>query len=255
MLVRAPGRRPVVDAVLARGPAQSPTPPAAPPPSPRVGTSGRPKRTSATSRPWWVLLAVAGLVLLAVAGMLVATQEPSITAAPVGTLPAAAAREPGDLRPGAPLRVPFAGSVPVRLELPARGTDAPVVPVSTGPDGGLAVPEAPRTVGWWEPGALAGSGAGTVVVAGHVDSRLAGIGVLAVLPQLTVGEPVVLRDADGRAVTYRVVARREFVKAALPPDTFARSGPPRLVLVTCGGRFDPAARSYEDNIVVYAEPG
>ncbi|WP_344415420.1 class F sortase [Pseudonocardia ailaonensis] len=163
--------------------------------------------------------------------------------------------ESGDLRPGAPVRVPFAGAVPVGLELPARGTSAPVVPVTTGADGDLAVPDPPQTVGWWEPGALAGSGAGTVVIAGHVDSRLAGVGMLAVLPQLTVGEPVVLRAADGRPVAYRVVARREFVKSALPADTFARSGPPRLVLVTCGGRFDPATRSYEDNIVVYAEPG
>jgi hypothetical protein len=93
-----------------------------------------------------------------------------------------------------------------------------------------------------------------VIVAGHVDSRLAGIGMMAVLPQLTVGEPVLLRGADGRAVRYRVVARREFGKAALPADTFARTGSPRLVLITCGGRFDPTVGSYEDNIVVYADP-
>ena len=35
---------------------------------------------------------------------------------------------------------------------------------------------------------------------------------------------------------------------------FARDGDSRLVLVTCGGRFDPARRSYDDNIVVRAVP-
>jgi hypothetical protein len=28
---------------------------------------------------------------------------------------------------------------------------------------------------------------------------------------------------------------------------------PRLRLITCGGRFEPAARNYRDNIVVYAD--
>jgi len=43
-------------------------------------------------------------------------------------------------------------------------------------------------------------------------------------------------------------------RASLQPQTTDAPGAPRLVLITCGGRFDPVARSYEDNIVVYAEP-
>lgn len=205
-----------------------------------------------------VLLALAGVALLLAATVLVLDREPAVTAQPVGELPARTAPrvpvESGDLRPGAPPKLRTGGTVPVRLDLPARAASAPVVPVGTGPDGALVVPDPPQTVGWWAPGALAGSGTGTVVVAGHVDSRVAGIGILAVLPELAVGEPVVLTGDDGRAVRYRVVARREFGKAALPADTFARTGPPRLVLVTCGGGFDPGTRSYEDNIVVHAEP-
>ena len=206
-------------------------------------------------RRWGLVLAGAGLVLLALAGALLLVREPAVTAAPLGTVaPRPVPAESGDLRPGGPVRLRHSGIMPVGLELPARRTTAPVVPVGTGPDGGLQIPDPPQTVGWWAPGALAGSGTGTVIVAGHVDSRLAGIGMMAVLPQLTVGEPVLLRGADGRAVRYRVVARREFRKAALPADTFARTGSPRLVLITCGGRFDPTVGSYEDNIVVYADP-
>lgn len=51
-------------------------------------------------------------------------------------------------------------------------------------------------------------------------------------------------------MTYRVTARRTYVKARLPRDLFASGGPHRLVLVTCGGRF--TAGHYDRNVVVYA---
>jgi hypothetical protein len=174
--------------------------------------------------------------------------DPRVEATSVGDVPVATTTSASAV-PRA-----FVGEVPVRLDLPGRAVTAPVVPVGTGADGALVIPDPPQTVGWWAPGALAGSGSGTVVVAGHVDSRLEGVGALAVLPDLTVGEDAVLTGERGAVLRYRVVARREFVKAALPPDTFDRTGAPRLVLITCGGRFDRAIRSYEDNIVVYAEP-
>ena len=41
----------------------------------------------------------------------------------------------------------------------------------------------------------------------------------------------------------------------LPLDRlFARDGPPRLTLITCGGPFLPEYLSYRDNVVVVAEP-
>lgn len=151
---------------------------------------------------------------------------------------------------------PVAGTpvVPAQLDLPVRSVTATVDAVGTDPSGGMVVPEQVRTVGWWAPGVLPGGPAGSAVIAGHVDSRTQGVGVLAVLPQLTEGEAVVVRDATGRPATFRVAARREYGKYDLPRDVFRRDGPPQLVLITCGGRFDPAAGSYESNIVVYAVP-
>ena len=150
----------------------------------------------------------------------------------VGTVPVAAPLVEARVAPGV---------VPATVSI--RGVDAPVVPVSTAPDGSLTLPEEPTTVGWWSPGALPGSGSGSVVLAGHVDSRVAGV-----------GERITLRDNDGRDIIYDVVARREYHKAELPPDLFTRTGAARLVLITCGGRFDPAARRYDDNVVVFATP-
>jgi len=40
-------------------------------------------------------------------------------------------------------------------------------------------------------------------------------------------------------------------KNQLPPDdVWARTGSPRLVLVTCGGRYDASRRGYDDNVVL-----
>jgi hypothetical protein len=52
-----------------------------------------------------------------------------------------------------------------------------------------------------------------------------------------------------------VVSRDQVDKQTLPVDRlFAREGPPRLVLVTCGGEFVPERGGYESNVVVVAEP-
>ena len=171
--------------------------------------------------------------------------------AAVSTLPPAV--QPAAVQPTTTV-VPVAGVVPVGLALPDRGLTAPVLPTGTGPDGALAIPDDPSTVGWWAPGALAGAATGTTVLAGHVDTAAAGLGVLAVLQDVGPGERVVLQGTDGRTVAYRVVARRQHPKAELPPEIFAAGGPHRLVLVTCGGRFDRTARHYSDNVVVHAVP-
>jgi hypothetical protein len=191
------------------------------------------------SRRAWRWVALLGAVSVLVGTVMLIARP----AHDVGTVPVAAAPQ---LAPVA------AGVVPATVTI--RDVDAPVVPVSTAPDGSLTLPEAPKTVGWWSPGALPGSGAGSVVLAGHVDSRVAGLGTFAVLRELGVGEQITVRGTDGRDVPYDVVARREYHKAELPPDLFARDGAARLVLITCGGRFDPAARGYDDNVVVFARP-
>lgn len=192
-----------------------------------------------------VLLAVAGVICLVLGVSLLVVDA---WADDVGS--GALSGPTADLLAG----LPPAGTVPVVLELPARAVSAPVVPVTTAVDGGLIIPDPPSTVGWWSPSALPGGAGGTTVIAGHVDSRTAGLGALAVLRSVEVGEPVVLRGTDGRTVDYRVVARRQYLKADLPPEIFEVGGPPRLVLITCGGQFDRVTRHYSDNVVVHAVP-
>ena len=162
--------------------------------------------------------------------------------------PAPAADPPSTPLPSAP--VPAA---PAELVIPDLAVQAPVVEVWTD-DGVLHPPTDPATVGWWAASALTGAAAGNTVLAGHVDSADAGLGALAGLSQLAEGSRVEIRTDSGTAA-YTVSARLVLDKGTgLPPELFDRTGPPRLVLITCGGPFDTTTLSYRDNVVVLADP-
>jgi sortase (surface protein transpeptidase) len=144
--------------------------------------------------------------------------------------------------------------VPVRLRIPSIGVDAPVVAVDVEPDGEMEVPDDVRDAGWYRHGPAPGE-PGAAVIAGHVDSREQGRGAFFDLRRLDVGAQVKVTDADGNVQRFDVVARRTYDKAGLPADAlFTREGRPQLVLITCGGDFDREARSYRDNVVIYAQP-
>jgi sortase (surface protein transpeptidase) len=109
-------------------------------------------------------------------------------------------------------------------------------------------------VGWYRFGPAPGTD-GSAVIAGHVDSRTQGLGALAPLREAAPGDEVRVTDAAGGTTRWRVVSRELISKQALPTDEiFRRDGPPRLTLITCGGPFLPEYRSYQDNLVVVAEP-
>lgn len=146
-------------------------------------------------------------------------------------------------------------AAPATISLPSIGVDAVVVPVGIDPDGLMTVPEDVSTVGWYEFGPSPSADQGSAVLAGHVDDRVQGRGAFFDLRGVAVGDTVTITDADGTASAWVVTGRQTFDKASLPvDDLYRRDGPRRLVLITCGGEFDRAARSYESNVVVVAEP-
>lgn len=150
---------------------------------------------------------------------------------------------------------PVPVGTPVRIRIPELGVDAPVAQVGVDDHGDMAIPEQVDQVGWYRFGPAPGSRAGSVVLAGHVDSAQQGIGVFHELWNATAGDTVVIATDSGREFRYRVVSREAFDKKAVPmADLFSTTGAPRLTLITCGGSFDSSIRSYDDNIVVTAVP-
>jgi sortase (surface protein transpeptidase) len=146
-----------------------------------------------------------------------------------------------------------APAAPVRIRVPDAGVDASSVETGVDEKGAMAVPEDVRTVGWYRFGAGPGAAAGSAVLAGHVDDRIQGRGSFYRLADLRAGSPVEVVLADGTVAAYRVGTVERVAKAVLPADQlFARDGPPRLALITCGGVFDRAEGRYTDNVVVTA---
>jgi len=145
------------------------------------------------------------------------------------------------------------GPRPAALTIAALGVDgASVIDVGVEPDGDMEVPPADR-VGWYRYGPAPGED-GSAVLAAHIayDGRN---GVFVRLAELQPGAEVEVVYDDGTTDRFVVESNQRYDKDELPDDlVYARSGPSRLVLITCGGRFDSNARSYEDNVVVVATP-
>jgi hypothetical protein len=145
---------------------------------------------------------------------------------------------------------------PARLRIGALDLDAAVAPVGIDPEtGDFAVPPSVDRVGWYRFGPGFAATAGSIVIAGHVDSTEQGQGAFFRLGRLDRGDRITLTDAGGKAREFRAVARERYPKSSIPLDRyFARDGSVRLTLITCGGPFDARTRHYRDNVVVTAEP-
>ncbi len=156
---------------------------------------------------------------------------------------------PGGARPAVTVT-----HVPTRLRIPAIGVNARVIPVGVQAGGGLAIPPDPSVVGWWAGGASPGEPTGAVILAGHINSAVLGPGALLRLQDARPGEGVTI-VAGRHAYRYRIAALRAYAKADLRPGIiFGQRVTARLVIVSCGGPFDPATGHYLDNIVAYAVP-
>jgi hypothetical protein len=146
---------------------------------------------------------------------------------------------------------------PLHVRIGSIAVDAPLVPVGLEDDGAMEIPERVAEIGWYDPdgiGVVPGA-QGTAVLAGHVDSRSEGRGALYDLRDLRVGETIEIDHADGTMQRWLITDVIQYSKDVLPlEEIFTWAGPSRLAVITCGGEFDRTARSYTDNLVVYAEP-
>lgn len=231
---------------------------------------------------WWPLAGVSASVAVAVtAGLVwalathpvVVVLAPSRRAAAVrAPAPAPTSTAPGTARPSGPRRAARAGLVgtpplsaleqgvtssapvptapPVALSIPAIGVHAHVVAESLGEGRSLVIPP-PAEVGWYAAGPAPGQ-EGTTLVAGHIDDNGV-VGAFLRLSAAQLGDRVALTTATGRRYVYRVAARRLVPQADFATrHLVSASGPPRLLLVSCGGPYDPATHLYQDNVVITA---
>jgi hypothetical protein len=197
------------------------------------------------------------LAAVALAGLLVAGcggpgRSPAAAPSPRGG-PATAAepREPPDVAGFHSVRTYDQPAPPVRLWIPAIAVSTPLVRLGRLPDGSIEVPKDWDTAGWYDLGPRPGQ-PGPAVILGHVDSRT-GPAVFYRLRALRPQDVVRVGLADGRILVFRVQRVERYPKDKFPTEAvYFPTLNRELRLITCGGEFDYASRSYRDNIVVYA---
>jgi hypothetical protein len=199
------------------------------------------------------VLAGIGVALI----MLLTGAQPEPADGPAGYRPAAA-RVPGTV-PSSIAAESFksarsypAVAPPVRLRIPALHIDSRLDALGLQKDGSVAVPKRIDVAGWYRRGPRPGQ-PGPAVILGHVDSTT-GPGIFVDLRTIPRGTLVHVDRTDGSSVTFRVTAVTQVPKNRFPTDlVYAPTLDPTLRLVTCGGSFDHARRSYRDNVIAFAD--
>ncbi|MGP4092141.1 class F sortase [Streptomyces sp. KR55] len=173
--------------------------------------------------------------------------------APVTGDMAAVGRPPtADLPPAAK---PLTPALPQRLDIPGLGVQAPVVARGLDAQGAIDPPpyDQPGVVGWYAAGVKPGT-VGTALMVGHVDTETRPA-VFYRISALQPGETVRVVRADGRIAEFTVddiqVLTRDHFDAQQAYGV-RKSGRAELRLITCGGTYDRASRSYTANVVVSA---
>ncbi|MET0966365.1 MAG: class F sortase [Nakamurella sp.] len=234
-------------------------------------------------------LALAGLVLVvlsacssaplpppAVIKTATATPAPAATSQPAAASPdpssvepapaaTSAASTPAAAEPAAPAPATAAGpssvgpvlpaSPPIALSMPAIGINSPMIELGLNPDGSVEVPsldDPDSKPGWYRnspaPGTL-----GPSIILGHVDSREFGPGVFYDLQKLQPGDTIEVAREDGTVAIFAIDSVQTVQKSDFPTlEVYGNLDHSGLRLITCGGEFDPDARSYESNIIAYA---
>jgi hypothetical protein len=191
-------------------------------------TRGRSKTDSATLK-----IGIGLVVVLALIGLVVAGTSKSGSSASAVQL--------------------LAASTPTSVTVPSIGAKSSLMDLGQNSDGSLAVPPLnnPMQAGWYDKSPTPGS-LGPAVILGHVNGD-GKAGIFYRLKDVKAGDQVMVNRQDGQTAVFTVSHIDTVPKAAFPADQVYGDTPDaELRLITCGGVFDPAAKSYEANVIVYA---
>jgi sortase (surface protein transpeptidase) len=142
---------------------------------------------------------------------------------------------------------------PTRLLIPAIDVDTTaVIELGLNPDRSLEVPPDATTVGWYTRAPTPGE-RGPAVLAAHVDWK-GQEGAFFDLHEMKPGDEIIVERADGRTARFAVRRVERHPKDQFPTtQVYGAVDTPQLRLITCGGDFNNATRSYRDNIIVFAD--
>ncbi|RZU31718.1 class F sortase [Blastococcus saxobsidens] len=209
----------------------------------------------------WMALAVALAVVAVVAVVVVVTgQQQAPTPAAAGTersqpaVPAPASPTEPSGTPAEPTAPAEPVAEPVSVGIPSIDVTSELLRLDLNDDGTVEVPplEPDDKAGWYQRGPAPGA-VGPAVILGHVDSAEHGPGIFFDLGALEPGDEVTVDRADGTVAVFAVDRVEVHPKDEFPTiEVYGNTDDAQLRLITCGGDFDSAVRSYEDNVIAFA---
>jgi hypothetical protein len=208
----------------------------------RASVSARP----AVARSWTAVAVLCATFGIGIVLPVVLPVDPNWSPYSAGLQPAPAVRavEP-------PPAEPLDASLPVSVSIAALDVQSDVVRLGLEEDGTMQVPQGAHLSGWYEESPTPGE-LGPSVLAAHVDWAGAP-GAFGAVGDLRPGDVVVVERADGSTARFTVTRVVRVAKAAFPAaEVYGPTPDAELRLITCSGAFDRSARSYVDNLVIYA---
>ncbi len=162
--------------------------------------------------------------------------------------------------PGSDLQVPASETIPralppaeepLTLRVPKLGIDTTIQQTGLNAKGNMGVPTNYTDVAWYRHGTVPGQ-IGSAVVDGHVDNGLGLAGVFKNLQKLTKGDDIYVVTKKGRELHFVVEEAVTYPYKAVPLEKlFTRKDDARLNLITCGGTWVKAEKTYDERVVIY----
>ncbi|RSM74583.1 class F sortase [Kibdelosporangium aridum] len=144
-------------------------------------------------------------------------------------------------------------SVPTQISIPKIGAQSSLIALGLNPDQTVEVPPVtqPMQAGWYDKAPTPGE-VGPAIILGHVDGNHKP-GIFYRLKEMAAGDEILVTRTDGTKAKFLVDRVKQVSKSEFPTDeVYGDTTKPELRLITCGGVFDKDARSYKDNIIVFA---
>lgn len=144
--------------------------------------------------------------------------------------------------------------IPIRLTIPKINVNAVVESVGITQNGAIGVPKGPATTAWFNLGPRPGDN-GSAVITGHYGYWKIGVGsVFDNLNKLVKGDKIYVEDENGTKFTF--VVRESAIydpqaKASLV--LYSDDGKAHLNLVTCGGTWIPAQKTFSNRLVIFTD--
>jgi LPXTG-site transpeptidase (sortase) family protein len=143
--------------------------------------------------------------------------------------------------------------VPVRIKIPKLNINTDLAGVGLTLQGAVDAPKMPTTVAWFNLGPRPGE-KGSSVIIGHYGWKNGVPAAFDNLHKLQKGDKIYIQDENMVTSTFVVTGSQSYSQKANTNEIFfSRDGKSHLNLITCGGIWSKADKSYSKRIVVFTD--